>query len=84
MSESENGGQDMSTPYFAEGTPAMVELEAMVDAAGLNNLLYALAHVCRMKADHVQINWQDAPLARMWGDNANKIERVIRTLKPTE
>jgi len=26
-------------PYFAEGTPAMVELEAMVDRVGLRNVL---------------------------------------------
>ena len=31
-------------PFFAEGTEAMVALEAMVDAAGLRNVVWALAH----------------------------------------
>ena len=42
-------------PYFAEGTPAMVELESMVDKVGLSNVLYALAHIAFMKAEHLQI-----------------------------
>jgi len=67
--------------YFEEGSEAMLQLEAMVDKVGLDNVLYALAHIARMKADHIEVNWQDKPLARCWGDNANKIERIIRTLR---
>jgi hypothetical protein len=66
----------MTQPYFAEGTPAMLELEAMVDKVGLANVLYALGHICRMKADHIQINWQDSQLAKDWGDAANKLDRL--------
>jgi len=33
------------TPFFAEGTPAMVELEAMVDKVGLRNVMWALQHI---------------------------------------
>ena len=41
-------------PFFAEGTEAMVALEAMVDHAGLRNVVWALAHICWNKAEHVQ------------------------------
>ena len=51
-------------PYFAEGTDAMIALEAMVDHVGLTNVLYALAHICNAKAEHVGVNWQDTGMAR--------------------
>jgi hypothetical protein len=41
-------------PYFAEGTDAMMALEAMTDHAGLRNVVWALAHICWDKAEHVQ------------------------------
>jgi hypothetical protein len=66
--------------YFEENSEAMLQLEAMVDKVGLSNVLYALAHIARMKADHIAINWQDHRLARSWGDDANRIEKTIRTL----
>jgi len=36
-------------PYFAEGTEAMLQLEAMLDKVGLCNLLYAVASAVRRK-----------------------------------
>jgi hypothetical protein len=57
-------------PYFGEGTEAMIALEAMVDHAGLRNVVWALAHICWAKAEHVQANWQDDQLARDWNANA--------------
>ena len=38
-----------TTPYFAEGTEAMVALEAMVDRVGVANVLYALQHICNAR-----------------------------------
>jgi hypothetical protein len=38
-----------TTPYFAEGTEAMIALEAMVDRVGVANVLYALQHICNAK-----------------------------------
>ena len=61
-------------PYFAEGTPAMVELEGMVDKVGLSNVLYALAHIAFMKAEHLQSNWQDKAGAKAWQGDARKLD----------
>jgi hypothetical protein len=60
-------------PYFAEGTPSMVALEAMVDTVGLNNVLYALAHISSAKANHCETNWQDRNLSRTWDKRARKL-----------
>jgi hypothetical protein len=46
-------------PYFAEGTPAMIDLEAMVDRVGALNVLYALQLIAFSKAAHLRANWQD-------------------------
>ena len=61
-------------PYFAEGTPAMVELETMVDKVGLSNVLYALSHIAGAKAEHLQVNWQDKAGARAWMNDARKLD----------
>ena len=60
-----------TTPYFAEGTEAMVALEAMVDRVGVANVLYALQHICNAKADHVLANWQDEEAEGKWGKDGN-------------
>jgi hypothetical protein len=52
--------------YFEEGSNALVTLEAMVDTAGLRNVLWALSAICRAKATHIEVNWQDKPLAQAW------------------
>lgn len=66
-------------PYFAEGTPAMLQLESMVDKVGLRNVLYALEHICANKAAHVRENWQDNALAKRWNACANKFGLWART-----
>jgi hypothetical protein len=68
-------------PFFAEGTEAMVALEAMVDAAGLRNVVWALASICWDKAEHVQANWQDDQLARDWNANALMLNRFAEKLR---
>jgi hypothetical protein len=52
--------------YFCEGSEAMVALEAMVDKVGINNVLYALAHICNAKSEHMATNWQDTTGAKVW------------------
>ena len=68
-------------PFFAEGTEAMVALEAMVDAAGLRNVVWALASICWDKAEHVQSAWQDDQLARDWNANAAMLNRFAEKLR---
>lgn len=60
-------------PYFTEGTEAMLALEAMVDKVGMANVLYALARISQMKAEHLESNWQDRQSAQWWEARANKI-----------
>ena len=57
-------------PYFAEGTEAMLALEAMIDKVGIANVLYALAHICGAKSEHVATNWQDTIGAKVWAKRA--------------
>ena len=42
----------ISQAYFSENSPAMFELEGMVDRVGIRNVLYALAKICDGKAEH--------------------------------
>ncbi len=65
-------------PYFEEGSEAMVALEAMVDKAGIRNVLYALEHICGAKAEHLASNWQDSLSAKRWDGDARKIGRAAR------
>ena len=68
-------------PYFAEGTEAMVALEAMVDQQGLRNVVWALGHICWNKAEHVQSAWQDDQLARDWNANAAMLNTFAEKLR---
>lgn len=54
------------TAYFCEGSKAMCQLEEMVDKVGMANVLYALEHICGMKAEHILANWQDRSTAQWW------------------
>lgn len=62
--------------YFEEGSEAMVALEGMVDKAGLRNVLFALAHICGAKAEHVAVNWQDTTTARGWENRAKHVSSL--------
>src|SRR5262249_29516103 len=65
-----------SIPYFCEGSEAMLQLEAMVDAVGLRNVLYALEHICHEKAEHLKANWQDSRTAKAWTKEALRLQRA--------
>jgi hypothetical protein len=62
--------------YFAEGTPAMLALETMIDTVGLSNTLYALASLCSDKAEHIRSNWQDETLAKHWDKRNNALTLI--------
>ena len=42
------------------------ELEALVDAAGIEAVLQGLSEICGLKAEHIAHNWQDVALAKRW------------------
>jgi hypothetical protein len=58
-----------------QNSEAMLVLEALVDKVGMRNVVYALA-----KADHIRADWQDIGFARMWQNNANKLDRYAAGL----
>lgn len=57
------------------------QLEKLVDATSIDTVARCLALVCFEKAEHVQINWQDRPLARQWESNGKRIATVSEKLK---
>jgi len=56
------------------------ELELMVDRYSVAELVAALAKVCREKAEHIRVNWQDDDTARPWDRNAARLEAVVPKL----
>ena len=72
--------ETIDRPYFAEGTPAMKRLEAMVDKVGLSNVLYALAQVAHAKAELLSGNWQNEAAAKCWESDALKIEKLAERI----
>jgi hypothetical protein len=42
------------------------ELEALIDATSLLDVLTGLELICVEKAEHVRVNWQDRALAKLW------------------
>ena len=52
--------------YLREGSPAMVELERIVDQAGLRETLFALEQICFAKASHLEEAWHDPKSANVW------------------
>ncbi len=49
-------------------------LEKFVDSVGLDTILEDLADICRLKANHIESNWQDKDLANEWDLAANNID----------
>jgi hypothetical protein len=47
-------------------TEQVATLEGLVDNASLSEVLVALSDICRDKADHIAVNWQDNVLAKAW------------------
>lgn len=54
----------------------IMDLEILVDTHGLAAVIAALVNVCHEKSAHVSSVWQDKPLARVWMQHANNLERV--------
>jgi hypothetical protein len=52
------------------------QLEALVDACGLDLVLGALANICAAKSDHVLTNWQDRSLANAWMNAMTKLDSI--------
>ncbi len=44
----------------------MDALEALIDAANVQAVLVGVSDICDGKAQHIQDNWQDYDLAKVW------------------
>jgi hypothetical protein len=52
------------------------DLEKMVDAHGIHDVLLNLARVCMLKAGHIEENWQDIGLSRNWDEIGQHLETL--------
>jgi hypothetical protein len=62
-------------------TEQQTALEDLVDACGLEGVLYMLADVCADKAEHINHSWQDQVLARRWLLARTKCSKVGDAIK---
>lgn len=51
-------------------------LEQFIDSNSLADVLDSLAEISHGKAQHIQENWQDESLAKVWDKAAERIESV--------
>jgi hypothetical protein len=71
----------VSRAYFADGSPASLELEAMLDRVGLVNVLRALSDIANAKAVYVAEHWQDCSRAKQWASDAAQVDTLADTLE---
>ncbi len=57
-------------------------LEDMVDSSNLFAVLSALSIICDEKAEHIETNWQDQSLARLWQEASGLIGVAAASLNP--
>jgi hypothetical protein len=57
--------------YFEDGSKSMEALQTMVNDVGIANVLYALARISQVKAEHARDNNDDG--FQWWEARANKI-----------
>jgi hypothetical protein len=57
------------------------QLEAIIDAAGMAEVLFVLAAIANEKAEHLATNWQDDAAATKWLNVSTRIENVARIAK---
>jgi hypothetical protein len=67
---------EANSAYLCENSSAMLELEGIVDRAGLRNVLFALEQICFAKAEHLEEAWQDERTATLW----NRYGRLCGTV----
>ena len=54
------------------------ELEKLIDASSLLDILTGLERVCAEKAEHIRVNWQDKTTARPWDKASRAIGKLAR------
>jgi len=56
-----------------------IELENMIDAYGLVDVLETIAEIAGEKATHIATNWQDTSSAKDWERVCSKLRSVATT-----
>ena len=56
-------------------------LETLIDAYGLEGVLYAIGDICAEKADHIRSNWQDERLAKEWSKRTIRVTRTADAVR---
>ena len=54
------------------------ELEKLIDASSLLDVLTGLELVCAEKAEHIRANWQDKLTARPWDKASRSFGKLAR------
>jgi hypothetical protein len=54
------------------------EIERLIDASSLLDVLTALECVCGEKAEHIRHNWQDKTTARPWDKASRAFGKLAR------
>lgn len=52
------------------------QVEKLVDSSSVKRVVDALATTCYLKAQHIEENWQDRLLAKIWERAARILDRV--------
>jgi hypothetical protein len=68
----------VSNPITADDVQT---LETIIDRVGLAELTDTIARIAREKAEHVQTNWQDRDLARVWNRVARRFDKLVPSLE---
>lgn len=58
------------------------QIESLIDANSLLDVLVALECICAEKAEHIAVNWQDAHTARPWREASTIIGTALRKIEP--
>lgn len=56
-------------------------LEKLIDACGLQNVLYALDNICELKRDHIEVSYGDANLAQRWHSVGVALTKLANSAK---
>ncbi len=55
------------------------KLEELIDSIGVGSVLEAISEICEEKAEHIESNWQDRVLAKLWQKVGKRIGALSRS-----
>lgn len=56
-------------------------IEGILDRSDLRAVIDALCGICVSKVEHIDTNWQDKSLSRLWAKDASKLAKFHATLE---